>query len=490
MSHRKVNIWKTVDWFTISIYLFMVGFGWFSIYGASYDYEQTTTMFDFSGRAGQQLIWIITAIMLASVILLVEADWYDVFAYWIYLLIILLLIVTIFVAPDIKGSRSWLVLGPVRLQPAEFAKFATALAIAKMLDRYKFHLLIPENFIMVLSFMFLPMLLILMQKETGSALVFLAFFIVLYREGMAGAILLVGLSMVVYFVLGIKFDGVGWGSYANTSAWKFLVTSVAALFTLIMANYCRKERKEFFCINLLFAMVMAATIINMKFFSYFSDYDLSWVSTFCLFLISGYLVFLSIKKRYRNYLLIGLFGFFSFGFMHSVDNVFDKMLEPHHQMRIKVSLGMIDDPSGAGYNVNQSKIAIGSGGLTGKGHLNGTQTKLKYVPEQDTDFIFCTVGEEQGFVGTIAVVILFVALIWRVIHLAERQRKTFNRVYGYSVAGILFFHFAINIGMVIGLTPVIGIPLPFFSYGGSSLWGFTILLFIFLRLDASRAKRL
>jgi len=490
MFRREINIWKAVDWTTILVYLVMVVFGWFSIYGASYDYDQIKTMYDFSGRTGQQMVWIITAFVLAFIILLVEADWYNVFAYWIYALIILLLIVTIFIAPDIKGSRSWLVLGPVRLQPAEFAKFATALAISKMLNGYKFKLLIPENFMKVLGLIFLPMLLILMQKETGSALVYLAFFILLYREGMTGSILLVGFSTIVYFVVGIKFDGVTWGG-DKTFASTFLVTFLASLFTVITANYYRKERKELFYMNIAFAVIMALTMIILKYFPYLvTSYDLSWVNIACLFLICGYLFFLSVKKRYRSYLLVGLFGLFSFGFMHSVDYVFDNILEPHHQMRIKVTLGIVDDPSGAGYNVNQSKIAIGSGGFIGKGFLNGTQTKLKYVPEQDTDFIFCTVGEEQGFWGTTAVVVLFVVLILRVIYLAERQKETFNRVYGYAVAGILFFHFAINIGMVIGITPVIGIPLPFFSYGGSSLWGFTILLFIFLRLDASRAERL
>ena len=485
MPYRKINIWKTIDWMTVFIYLIMIIFGWFSIYGSSYDYNQTT-MYDFSGRTGQQMVWIITAIVLAFIILLIETDWYDVFAYWIYILLILLLIVTIFIAPDIKGSRSWLVMGPIRLQPAEFAKFATALAIAKMMNGYKFQLLAPKNFVKILGLIFLPMLLIIMQKETGSALVYLAFFMLLYREGMTGSILGIGFAMIVYFVLGIKYNDVMWG---NTSAGMFLVTLIAASLTVVMTNYYCKERKDTFYMNIAFFGIMALTVIALNFFPYPDKlFDLSWVNTVCLILIFLYLAFLSIKHHSKSCLLIGLFGLSSLGFMYSVDHVFDNMLEPHHQTRIQVSLGMIDDPGGAGYNVNQSKIAIGSGGLTGKGFLNGTQTKLKYVPEQDTDFIFCTVGEEQGLLGTIAVVVLFVVLILRIIYLAERQKLTFNRVYGYAVASILFFHFAINIGMVIGITPVIGIPLPFFSYGGSSLWGFTILLFIFLRLDASRTE--
>jgi len=467
--------------------MIMVIWGWFSIYGASYDYDRTS-MFDFSGRAGQQMVWIITAVVLAFMILLIEADWYDVFAYWMYALMILLLIVTIFIAPDIKGSRSWLVLGPIRLQPAEFAKFTTALALAKIMNGHKFQLFVPENFAKVLGLIFLPMLLILMQQETGSALVYLAFFILLYREGMTGSILLVGFSMIVYFVLGIKFDEDMWG---NTSASIFLVSLIAALITVIVANYYRKEQKDTFYMNIVFSVIILSTVFIQKFFPNPDKlFDLSWIIIGSLLLLCGYLFFLSIKNRYKKYFLVGLFGLFSLGFMYSVDYVFDNILEPHHQNRIKVSLGMIDDPKGIEYNVNQSKIAIGSGGFMGKGFLNGTQTKLKYVPEQDTDFIFCTVGEEEGFLGSLGVVILFVALTLRVIYLAERQKSTFNRVYGYAVASILFFHFAINLGMVLGITPVIGIPLPFFSYGGSSLWGFTILLFIFLRLDASRTERL
>ena len=488
MPHsRKINIWRTIDWTTIFLYLLMVVSGWFSIYGASYDFDQATSMFDFSGRAGQQMVWAITAVILAFCILLIEADWYEVFAYWIYILIILLLIITIHIAPEIKGSRSWLVLGPVRLQPAEFAKFATALAISKVMNQHKFQLRVPENFVILLGLIFLPMLLILAQKETGSALVYLAFFILLYREGMTGSILLVGFSMVVYFIMGIKFDEVMWG---NTSAGIFLVAFLATLFTVGMANYYRKERKDTFCINIVFS-ALTAFIVLVQIFCPAPDklFDLSRVIVGALVLLCGYLFFLSITNRYKSYFLIGLFGLFSLGYMYSVDYVFDEILEPHHQVRIKVTLAMVDDPAGAGYNVNQSKIAIGSGGFAGKGFLNGTQTKLKYVPEQDTDFIFCTVGEEQGFWGTTGVVALFVGLILRVIYLAERQKKTFSRVYGYAVAGILFFHFAINTGMVIGITPVIGIPLPFFSYGGSSLWGFTILLFILLRLDASRTEK-
>ncbi len=483
MPYRKTNILETLDWSTIFIYLIMVIFGCFSIYGSSYDYDQKS-MFDFSGRAGQQMIWIGTSFILAFIILMIESDWYDIFAYWIYALIIILLIVTIFIAPDIKGSRSWLVITPtVRLQPAEFAKFATLLAVAKLLNGYKFKFLSVKGFSKVLGLIFLPMILILMQKETGSALVYLSFCMLLYREGMSGTVILLGFAMVLYFVLGVKYDETVWGA---THLGVLIVTILIILFTVGFANFYKKEKIDIRVIGIGVLSVLLLSFI----LSYFLEFDFSNVAISTVILICGYLLFLAQKYWYRNYLLISLFALFSLSFMFSVDYVFNDVLEPHQQQRIKVSLGIIDDLGGAGYNVNQSKIAIGSGGFLGKGFLNGTQTKLKYVPEQDTDFIFCTVGEEEGFLGTSVVLILFLGLILRLIYLAERQRETFNRVYGYGVAGIIFFHFAINIGMVIGITPVIGIPLPFFSYGGSSLWGFTILLFIFLRLDASRRERL
>ncbi len=482
MYSRKTNIFQTLDWSVIAIYFVMVIFGWISIYGSSYDFDQTG-MFDLSGRAGMQMLWIGTSVVLAFVILMIESDWYDIFAYWIYGLIILLLIITIFVATDVKGSRSWLVLGPVRLQPAEFAKFATALTLAKIFNGYKFKLLTIKGFLTVVSVIVLPMLLILMQKETGSALVFLAFCMLLYREGMSGTVLLLGLSMALYFILDVKYSEVFLGM---TNVGELIVSCLIIIFTVGFTYFYKKGIKD---TRYLFIGTLSVIGIGCI-LSFFFEFDFSKLLAFCIFLIVGYLFWLAKKYWARNYFLIGVFALFSLSFMYSVDYVFNHVMEKHQQVRIKVSLGILDDPAGAGYNVNQSKIAIGSGGFNGKGFLNGTQTKLKYVPEQDTDFIFCTVGEEQGFLGTTFVLLLFVALILRIIYLAERQREIFNRVYGYGVAGILFFHFAINIGMVIGLTPVIGIPLPFFSYGGSSLWGFTILLFIFLRLDASRKERL
>ncbi len=484
MPYRKINIWKTLDWWTIALYLILVLAGWFNIYASTYDYDHVG-MFDLSGRSGMQMIWIGTSLFLALIILMTDNDWFDIFAYWIYAIIIILLIATIFLAPDIKGSRSWLRFGSwFQIQPAEFAKFATALALAKLLNGYKFQLLKFSNFLKALMLMFLPMILILLQKETGSALVYLAFFFVLYREGMSGMVLLIGLSMILFFVVSVKFSDVVW--LGATDLGIFLVLLMIVIIIVGLMYRYKSDQLPMNYISLAVIASIAMAIIAAHFYTF----NLSTIILILLALIGIFLLWSAFKFWSATYFSIITVGVLAIAFLYSSDYVFDKVLEPHQQTRIQVVLGMKDDPNGAGYNVNQSKIAIGSGGFWGKGFLNGTQTKLKYVPEQDTDFIFCTVGEERGFVGSVIVLLLFALLILRLFHLAERQRSTFNRVYGYSVASILFFHLTINIGMVIGLTPVIGIPLPFFSYGGSSLWGFTILLFIFCRLDASRSDRL
>lgn len=480
-SYRKTEIWKSVDWFTIMLYVLMVIAGWFSICGASYEFDNVS-LFDVSGRAGSQLLWMGLSVVLIFVILMLESDFFDIFANLIYVAVILLLIATIFLAPDIKGSRSWLVMGPIRLQPAEFAKFATALVIARFMNSYGFKLTTCKNFAITLLLIFLPMVCILLQKETGSALVYLAFFLMLYREGMSGYILLAGVCAVVFFVTGMKFSDVMAGA---TPLGELIVSCFILLITMGLVGVVRRDGPAL--------RLMLITIASVFFLGYivslFMLVNFAGIAMGLVVLSAFYLIYLSMRNWVWHYVLIAVFALGSLAFLFSVDYVFTDILEPHQQIRIKVSLGLEDDPSGAGYNVNQSKIAIGSGGFSGKGFLNGTQTKLKYVPEQDTDFIFCTVGEEQGFLGATAVLILFCIFILRLIVLSERQGSSFGRVYGYSVASIFFFHLAINVGMVTGLTPVIGIPLPFFSYGGSSLWGFTILLFIFLRLDASRKER-
>lgn len=476
----KMSLWRSVDWITIILYLFMVVGGWLSICGASYEFD-SVGLFDPDGRPGSQLLWIASSTVLIFVIMMLESDFYDIFAYLFYAAVMVLLVATIFLAPDIKGSHSWLVYGPFRIQPAEFAKFATALALAKLISEYGFKLSAPKYIALSLFFIFLPMVLILLQNETGTALVFFAFLLVLYREGMTGYILLVGLCAVVYFVTGMKYaeDVIG-----ITPMGELAVSCIILAVTTALTAYKGKNSYPVYVILIGIASAFALAGIV----SFFYPLNFAYVAMGLVVAVSIWLVAYSLKKWVWHYALIALFSLFSLAFLFSTDYVFDKVLEPHQQVRIRVSLGLEDDPGGAGYNVNQSKIAIGSGGFAGKGFLNGTQTKLKYVPEQDTDFIFCTIGEEQGFLGAAGVLILFAVFILRLIFLAEKQNNVFKRVYGYSIISIFIFHLAINIGMVLGLTPVIGIPLPFFSYGGSSLWGFTILLFIFLRLDAARKE--
>lgn len=482
MAYRKDSIWKTVDWWTIALYVILVMCGWLSVCGASYDYGDPD-FFSLSTRAGKQLMWIGCSFGLGFVLLMIEERFYDTYAYLIYGILLLLLFGTIFNPHEIKGSRSWIVLGPVSLQPAEFAKFATALALAKYIGEYTFSMEKGKNLMMALGIILVPMVLIVCQKETGSALVYLSFFLVLYREGMTGAVLFSGICAVVYFIVGIRFSEVmmpdectSWGDFS-------VMTLIVIFVALLVKSYGRNYSKAFGYILL---AGLGTILLGVLFSLYVIPYDVAVLQVFVFLALCIYLVYLFLRERLRSYLYILFFSLGSVGFFYSADYVFNEVLEPHQQVRIKVLLGMEDDPTGAGYNVNQSKIAIGSGGFLGKGFLNGTQTKLKYVPEQDTDFIFCTVGEEQGFVGASAVILLFSVFIWRLIWLAERQSSRFGRVYGYCVLSVFFFHLFVNVGMVLGLTPVIGIPLPFFSYGGSSLWGFTILLFVFLRIDASR----
>ncbi|WP_029901874.1 rod shape-determining protein RodA [Prevotella sp. 10(H)] len=483
-QREEENIKKSLDWLTIALYIILIMGGWFSIYGASYQYENATSMFDLSGRAGMQLVWMGTSVILGFIILKLDSNLYDILAYYIYAFFILLLLATVFLATDIRGSRSWLkITSSIQIQPAEFAKFAVALALARFLNSYNFKLLTTKNLLIIAMMIIVPMVLIMLQKETGSALVYTAFILMLYREGLPGIILFLGASAVVFFVVGLKYSETDIG-FLSTG--EFISVILVILISAVLVISYRKDgitaRNIFLGAVSVFGIAYLLTLIGIP-------VDFGIVALVALGILVVYLLYLAKKHWSKVYLLTAVFAFGCIVFVSSIDYLFTDIMQPHQQMRIKVTLGMEDDLMGAGYNVNQSKIAIGSGGLMGKGYLNGTQTKLKYVPEQDTDFIFCTVGEEQGFIGSTLVILLFLTLILRLFYLAERQKSTFGRVYGYCVASIFLFHLAINIGMVIGLTPVIGIPLPFFSYGGSSLWGFTILLFIFLRIDMARKRR-
>lgn len=429
MRSRK-GILQDIDWFTIILYGVLVIFGWLNIYAANYN--EKAAFFDLSKNYAKQLLWIGAALVLIWLILMLEARLFKTFAYPIYSIGIFLLILVLVVGSEIKGAKSWIVLGPVSFQPAEFAKLGTALAVTKYLNdltlkSQQFRVRFTAIFLL-----FLPAALIMLQPDTGSTLVYASFIFVFYRQGLSGNVLLFGLGAAVFFILALLVKQ----------------TSITLPFSIELTG--------------------------------------QYVLILSLAIISG-LIYLIFNSKRNKILWPVLVGFILVsGYILSVDYVFDNVLSGHQQDRINELLGITSDPRGAGYNVNQSKIAIGSGGLVGKGFLEGTQTKFNFVPEQSTDFIFCTVGEEWGFVGSFLVVLLFVTLFLRLIFLAERQRSAFSRIYIYCVASILFFHFAINIGMTIGLAPVIGIPLPFFSYGGSSLWSFTALLFIALKLDSER----
>ena len=475
------SVIRSIDWATITLYLILITWGWFSVCGASYDFTNPD-VFSFSTNSGKQMVWACTSFTLAMALLMIEKKFYNMGAYIIYGGMLLLLIVTLIIAPDTKGSRSWIPLGPVKLQPAEFAKFAVALAIGKYMDKYDFNMNNTRQFTRLIAMICVPILIIILQKETGTALVYLTFFLVLYREGMTGSLLFTAFAAVVYFVVGIRFSTDTISVNLPVITGEFVVLILAMVFTTIMTWIYTKNE---LALKVMLVGGWGITLLAILFSVYVIPFDVCKIILFLNLLIVLYLVVLTFYYRFYKYALIAAFAAMSTSFFYICHTMFDHLAD-HQRIRIEVLLGMKEDLRGAGYNVNQAKIAIGSGGLSGKGFLNGTQTKLKYVPEQDTDFIFCTVGEEEGFIGSAGVLITYLLFIWRLIALAERQPDTLGRVYGYSVLSIFLFHLFINVGMVLGLTPVIGIPLPFFSYGGSSLWGFTILLFIFLRMDAER----
>lgn len=476
------SIFKSIDWITLLIYVIMVVSGAISIYAATYDFDHAS-MFSFSEFSGKQFMWIGISFVVGFSMMLIDKRLYEAYAYPIYGIMLLLLVVTIFIAPDINGSRSWIVLGPISLQPAEFAKFATALALAKIFSTYNF--VLNKSFSNYLKCAFvigIPILLILLQKETGSALVYFSFIFVLYREGMSGFVLFIGLCAITFFVVIIKFTetmilGITAGMFSVFVMIMLII--VGMLFVYCKSYFMGRNVGLTYLISGVVVYILSLLEIPVNGYIYFG---IIFLATLIYLMISIF------KEDAKKILVVISFTIGSILFLFSVNYIFENSLKAYQQKRIKVALGIEEDPRGVGYNVNQSKIAIGSGGFIGKGFLNGTQTKLKYVPEQHTDFIFCTIGEEQGFLGTTAVLILFLGLILRIIIIAERQRTAFARVYAYCVASIFMMHLIINVGMVIGLCPVIGIPLPFFSYGGSSLLGFTILLFILLCLDASRRE--
>ena len=481
MRTNNRNTFKSLDWFTIVLYLVMVIYGAISIYAAKYSFEDTD-FFSFDSFSGKQLCWIGLSLCLGFSLLMIDRKFYEAYAYPIYGGMIILLMVTIVVAPNIKGSHSWIPLGPVSLQPAEFAKFATALALAKLFSTYGFSLNSGRNMMIAIAIIMAPIIIIILQNETGSSLVYFSFILVLYREGMTGLVLFAGFLATLIFVLALKYSNV---PFMDITLGEFIVFLTLMLVVVGMLFWFAKSRtagRNVMLGYLLSGMVAYGLYyFGIEFNAYYYFFPVL-LATIVYVAWEFY-----IANNHRLLTIIG-FAVVGIGMLFTVNFAFNEVLQPHQQMRIMVTLGIEDDIQGKGYNVNQSKIAIGSGGFAGKGFLNGTQTKFGYVPEQHTDFIYCTIGEEQGFLGSVAVLILYMMLILRIIAIAERQHTVFARVYAYCVASVFIFHLSINVGMVLGLCPVIGLPLPFFSYGGSSLWGFTTLLFILLRIDADRAQ--
>ena len=471
MNSRSNNLLANIDWVSSLLYLLLVLIGWLNIYAAVYN-ENHSSILDISQKYGKQLIWIGAAFALAFLVLLTDSKFFTTFSMVIYGIMIFLLIAVLFFGTETKGARSWFEVGDFRIQPAEFAKFATNLAIAYVMSRHNFKVMRFSSLLTIGLILALPAGLIILQNDTGSALVYSSFILVLFREGLHGSILLLCFVAAAIFIMALLYT-------------PFTVLLVIIGGTLIAFYYYRHDIRELFQIILFIGCGFGLfVLIKWMFNLSISDYYMLLIVYVITSITAIYPIY---KRKMKNMITLLLISWLCVGAAPSVNYAFDH-LQPHQQDRINELLGIKVDPKGTGYNVTQSKIAIGSGGLLGKGFLQGTQTKLNFVPEQSTDFIFCTVGEEWGFVGSTFVIVLLAVFILRIIKLAERQRSSFSRIYGYGVASILFFHVAVNIGMTIGMAPVIGIPLPFFSYGGSSLWSFTILIFIFLRLDANRLQ--
>ncbi len=471
---QRNSVFANLDWISILLWMVMIGFGWMNIYSANI-MEANDGIFDFSQRFGKQLIWIGASLLLAMLMLVLDAKFYIHFSYLLYLLLLAVLLGVLVFGKEINGAKSWFVIGGFQLQPSEFAKTITALALANLLSSHNYNIKKFWNLVKALAIIATPPMLIILQPDLGSVLVYSAFILVLFREGFSAIAMMMLAALGLLFVATLLLD-------------KALILLLLVIITLIIymvvARSIKKGLVNGFIITLVFGALYGI--------SYLLKIELSLFQIGLAALVPVALVITVKGFRLREYaqmkILVGLI--ISIVFIISVDLAMNKVLKPHQQHRIYVTLGIEDDPQGVGYNVNQSKIAIGSGGFSGKGYLKGTQTKLHFVPEQSTDFIFCTVGEEWGFLGTSFVILLYTGFLLRMIFLAERQRSAFSRIFGYGFISVMLIHFMVNIGMTIGLLPVIGIPLPFFSYGGSSLWTFTMFLFIFLRMDASRLELL
>ena len=470
VNNRNLKLWQSIDWITILIYTALVIAGWVNIYAAVYN-EEHTSIFDISQKYGRQMIWILAAIFLIIIIMLIDSRFYMYFSYPIYLISLLLMISVLFFGIEVNGARAWFDFGGIRMQPSEMAKFATVLAISNYLSQYGIKLLSVKSMLIVGVMVIVPAAIILMQNDTGTAVLFASLIILLFREGLPFYILLILMFSIILFIMVLTQD-----------FYLVLITIIVIsyLYGLYRNNF--KKQVLYFGAISLAAIIIAVTVRQLVGFTF----DLMWIFIIYLIIIIPAILYYSFMNKSPQTIGIYSVAIFLAIFSYSSDYLYDNVLQQHQRDRIDLIMGINVDPLGAGYNVNQSKIAIGSGGLTGKGFLQGTQTKYDFVPEQSTDFIFCTIGEEWGFFGSTVVVLLFLFLLLRLIFLAERQPLKFSRLFGYGVISFIFAHVFINVGMTIGIAPVIGIPLPFFSYGGSSLWAFTILLFVFIRLDADR----
>ena len=474
MGNLKIG---KIDLPLVFCYLFLVFAGWINIFASVYS-EEHSSIFDMSQRYGMQFIWIITAFILAaSVIFIINPKVYSVLSPPIYLFVCVLLFAVIFLGKEVNGSHSWFEFGKVKFQPAEISKISTSLFLAYIMSKYGFRLGRFRDALAVALTILVPMALIVMEKETGSALVYCGFVFLLYREGLSGWFLVFGILAILLFIVTLAVSplaaiiilfvlhGVANGAFTGT-----LIRHLAVIAPIsVLLGFLPK-------------------ILSFEWFQEVEMIDVEYIALGIVSLVAIWGLWRFVGKRTRHIKLLFLSFLCSVALVFSVEFIFEKILQPHQRARIENLLGITEDLMGVGYNVHQSKIAIGSGGFTGKGFLDGTQTKFDFVPEQSTDFIFCTVGEEWGFLGSVLVIGVYLFLIIRLIILSERQKDHFARIYGYCVACCFFMHVFINIGMTMGLVPVIGIPLPLLSYGGSSLWSFTVLLFIFIKLDMERWK--
>ena len=481
-GHRGRGLAKSVDWSLVICYLLLIIIGWVNIY-ASIHSTEPASIFDWSCRSGKQAVWIGTSFVLAGIILFaLNPRIYEGLSTPIYIMTLGLLVAVIFLGIEVKGSRSWFEFGPIRFQPAEVSKISTSLMLATVMSQLGYRIGRMRDFIITAIIILVPMMIIVLQSETGSALVYVGFIFMLYREGLSGWLIFIAGMAILLFILTL------------TASPFVAILVLVGVTSLCVCLYSGRLRLWLFvCVPLIVLMAFVPMILETLALKFPEVPFLLKIKPIYILLgtigitipIVSYLAFRE-GNTFSHLATLSLIAGVILVF--SADFIFNSVLQDHQRKRIEVLLGMKEDPTGVGFNVNQAMIAIGSGGFSGKGFLNGTQTTYGFVPEQSTDFIFCTIGEEWGFLGSAFVILLYVFLISRIISNAERSREAFTRIYGYCVACCIFMHLFINIGMTIGIMPVIGIPLPFVSYGGSSLWAFTIMLFIFIALDRNEKK--